>query len=70
MTNKVWDEIINPFPKFNYAPVEVWQWKSNFIPYFTMGVITYPYWYLELIHISKRGRGGSFLNKKKYGIHE
>ena len=37
--NKVWGEITYPFPNFN---VEVWEWISNFIPHFTVYVITYP----------------------------
>ena len=35
-----WDEITYSFPNFNCAPVEVWEWKSNFIPHFTGQVIT------------------------------
>ena len=41
---KVWGEITYPFPNFNGAAVEVWEWKSNFIPHFTRHVITYPCW--------------------------
>ena len=26
MSSKVWDEITNPFPKFNGSTVEVWEW--------------------------------------------
>ena len=36
MTAEVWDEITNPFPNFNYAIVEVWEWKYNFIPHFNV----------------------------------
>ena len=32
---KVWDEIIYPFPNLNGYTVEVWEWISNFISYFT-----------------------------------
>ena len=42
MASKVWDEIIDPFPNFNGAPVEVWEWISIFLPYFIIDVITYP----------------------------
>ena len=43
MPSKVWDEITYPFPNFNGAAVEVWEWISNFIPHFIMVVkITYP----------------------------
>ena len=31
------------------------EWISNFIPYFIIDVITYPYWYLKLKHVGKRG---------------
>ena len=41
---KAWDEITYPFPNFNSATVEVWEWISNFIPHFTGHVITYPCW--------------------------
>ena len=29
----VWDESTYPFPNFNSATVEVWEWISNFIPH-------------------------------------
>ena len=32
--NKVWGEIIYPFPNFNSATVDVWEWISNFLPPF------------------------------------
>ena len=51
---KVWDEITSPFPNFNGATVEVWKWRSNFIPHFTGYVITYPCWDLCWIYVSKR----------------
>ena len=41
---KVWDEITYQFTKFNGSTIEVWEWISNFIPHFTMDVITYPCW--------------------------
>ena len=53
MPNKVWVEITYLFPNFNGATVEVWEWISNFIPHFTMDVVTYPYWDLKLNHVSK-----------------
>ena len=40
----LWDEIIYPFPNFNGATVEFWEWVSNFISYFTKYVITYTCW--------------------------
>ena len=38
------DEIIYPFPKFNSATVEIWEWICNFISHFIMDVIIYPCW--------------------------
>ena len=34
MSSKVWDKITYPFPNFNGATVEVWEWINNFIPHF------------------------------------
>ena len=31
---KMWEEITYPFPDFNGATVEVWEWINNFIPHF------------------------------------
>ena len=47
MPGKVWDELTYPFPNFNGATVEVWEWIGNFIPHFMIDVITYPCWYLS-----------------------
>ena len=41
MPSKVWDEITCPFPNFSGTAVEVWEWRSNFIPHLVMDVITY-----------------------------
>ena len=38
---KVWGEITYPFPNFHGKTVEVWEWISNFIPYYTGHVIAY-----------------------------
>ena len=35
---KMWDKITYPFPNFNGAPVEVWEWISDCIPHFTVEV--------------------------------
>ena len=56
---KVWDEITYPFPNFNGAAVEVWEWISNFTPH------CWAYDYLtmlrfKLIHVSKRGLWSCF----------
>ena len=49
----MWDEITCPFPNFNGATVEVWEWTSNFIPHFTGNVICYPCLRLKLIQVIK-----------------
>ena len=54
MHNKVWDNITYPFPNFNGATAEVWEWISNLILHLTMDVITYPFHAgLKLIHVSE-----------------
>ena len=40
---KGWDKLTYPFPNFNGATVEVWEWISNFFSYLTGHVIAYPY---------------------------
>ena len=44
--SKVWDQMTRSFPNFNSCSctVDVWEWLSNSISYFTMDVITYPCW--------------------------
>ena len=49
MPSKVLDEITYPFPNFNGATVEGWEWISNFIPHSMLG--------LKWNHVSKRGPG-------------
>ena len=44
MSSNVWDEITCPFPTFNGATVEVWEWLSKLIPHFIMDVMNYPCW--------------------------
>ena len=39
---KVWDEIAYPFPSFNGATIEVWEWVSHSGLHFPGNVITYP----------------------------
>ena len=56
MLNKVWDEIIYPFPNLNF--IEVWKWISDFIPHFIMDVITYACWdysYSTLLKVAPVG---------------
>ena len=33
------DQIIYPFPNFNGAAVEVWEWMSNFVSHFMLDVL-------------------------------
>ena len=42
MLIKVWDKCTYPFPNFNGATVEAWEWMSNFFSDFTRYLITYP----------------------------
>ena len=44
MPNKVWDEIIYPYPNFNNNIIEFWEWVNNFIQQFIMYVIIFPWW--------------------------
>ena len=39
MPCKVWDEISYPFPNFNGATVEVWEWVRNAIALVMIDVI-------------------------------
>ena len=40
---KMWDKITYPFPNFNGATVEVWEWISNFILHF-IGQVMVRHW--------------------------
>ena len=42
MPGNMWDKITYPFPNFNNATVEVWEWIRNCMSQFIMNVITYP----------------------------
>ena len=37
----MWDEVTYPFPNFNGAAVEIWEWISNITPHCIGHVITY-----------------------------
>ena len=39
MHDKVFDEITYPFPNFNNATIEVYEWISYFISHFMINVI-------------------------------
>ena len=54
MHDKVWDEITSPFPNFNGVTVEVWEWRSNFVPHFTQWECDYLSMLgLKLVRVSK-----------------
>ena len=55
MPSKMWDKVTYPFPNFNGATVEVWEWKRNSITHFIIDIIIFSMLGLKLIHISKRG---------------
>ena len=60
---QMWDEITNPFPNFNGATVEVWEWISNlFYPIFHWSCHYLCMLGLKLTHVSKRGSR----NERKY----
>ena len=44
MSSNVWDETTYPFPNLNDATVDFWEWICNFVPHFTMTVITHQCW--------------------------
>ena len=44
MFSKLCDETTYPFPNFNGATFEGWEWISNFILHFMKEVSTYPCW--------------------------
>ena len=41
---EIWDQNIHPFPKDNSAAGGVWERINNFMPHFTVYVITCPWW--------------------------
>ena len=43
MPSNMLGQITYPFPNFNRCTIEVWEWTSNMILNFTMGVINHPY---------------------------
>ena len=52
----VWYGITYPFPNFNGATVEVWEWISNFISHFTHRACDYLSMLgFKLYHVDKRG---------------
>ena len=42
--SKMWHKITHWFPNFSYWTIEVWKCVNNFVPHFTIDVITYPWW--------------------------
>ena len=57
-------KITYPFPNFKGVTVEVWEWKGNFIPHFTMNAITYP-----TNHICKRDPTPQFAILRKIKLN-
>ena len=59
--------ITYPFQNFNGCTLDGLEWISNVTPHFVMGVITSPCWMLnlKLIHIDKRGKGGTELECRR-----
>ena len=51
---KVWGEMTYSFQNVNGTTVEVWEWISDFIPYLTVHMITWPSCGLKLIDVNKR----------------
>ena len=49
----VWDEITDPLLNLSGCAVKVWEWKSNFIPHFTMTCHYFPLLALKLNHVRK-----------------
>ena len=65
----MWDEITCPFPNFNGAAVEVYEWISNIIPYFTGHMDTYPcpvggWWGRDYSYISVSYQNGGLVESK------
>ena len=54
---KLWGEIIYPIANLNHATMKFGAWISNFIPHFTVYVITYPG---IKINLSKKGAWNIF----------
>ena len=53
----MWDEITNPFTKFNGATVDVWEWKKWFLASFCCACDYSSMMGFKLIHVSKRALG-------------
>ena len=65
----VGDEIPYPFPNFNGATAEVWEWIRNFIPHFTGHVIIYPSWGYSYYHYNDVIMIISYLGMKSWDLH-
>ena len=66
----MWGEIFYPFPNFNGATFEVWEWISTFIPQFIVDVITLSILGFKLNHISKMGHMYLNLSHVAYGLKQ
>ena len=67
MPSELWYELLYPFPNFNAATVEVWEWISNFIPHFITDVIEQwnCQWQLNTIKDAMRFKSSIVCNAKK-----
>ena len=70
--DKVWDEIAYPFPNVNTQAAEVWELISNFIPHFTVNVISYPCYDLcsSMLVIRAPGQDNSTEGNRCSGTYE
>ena len=61
MPSQMCDENTYQFPNFNGGTAQVWEWICNFIPRFTMYVITYQLWCWSLTMLLKGATGDHLL---------
>ena len=67
MPTEVWDGITYQFPNFNGYTIEVWEWKSNFIPHLIMNVSTYPCWDQSYSLLIKEAPGHQDIYRIRWG---
>ena len=69
MLDKVWGEISYPFPNFNGATVEVWEWLSNLYPTLHNGCNDLSMLISKAIHVSERAMRSLFGDKDQVKSH-
>ena len=47
---KVWDEITYPFSNVNGCTIEVWKWRSNFVPHFNQRSLEMNKWFYPTLY--------------------